>query len=334
MACGDPRGRAARFPPRSVFLFSSLLCSVSLRVLVGARVSKLRIREADLPAFCRWGELLDPRKCSRGSRSRARRGPGCTWRCAPAWCAGGTFLQGASLRLPSCRLVPVVICRQVPLPCPACEETESHRSPPGALQSRGQSGDSGRHHLPQEALSSLQGVSFLAVSIHTWLSNFKLPSDEAETILGRGRGRGRGGWKGRASSVVHGRVRRRNSTARGTSEACGFVTEDIALGRGQDDAGKQRKGRPEPSKWRQVGEWGPEAKVVTEDVAKMFIAKKKKKKCISSQPAILSLIRLTFSACSVRAGNSARSWERDCFCLPSRNAASTWRNAVLSSNVF
>lgn len=48
-----------------------------------------------------------------------------------------------------------------------------------------------------------------------------------------------------------------------------FVTEDIALGQGQDDAEKQRKGRPNPSKWRQVEEWGPEAKLVTEDVAKM-----------------------------------------------------------------
>lgn len=71
--------------------------------------------------------------------------------------------------------------------------------------------------------------------------------------------------------------------------------------------------KAKPCEWRQVEEWGPEAKLVTEDVAKMFIAKKKKK-FISSQPAILSLIRLTFSAHSVLAGNSARSRER--FFLP------------------
>lgn len=113
-----------------------------------------------------------------------------------------------------------------------------------------------------------------------------------------------------------------------------FVTEDIALGQGQDDAEKQRKGRPNPSKWRQVEEWGPEAKLVTEDVAKMFIAKKKKE-FTSSQPAILSLIRLTFTACSVLAGSSARSWERGFFfCPPSRNSESTWRNVILSSKVF
>lgn len=63
-----------------------------------------------------------------------------------------------------------------------------------------------------------------------------------------------------------------------------FVTEDIALGQGQDDAEKQRKGRPNPSEWRQVEEWGPEAKLVTEDVAKMFIAKKKKSLHPASQP--------------------------------------------------
>lgn len=70
MAYGDPQGRAVRFPPRSVFLFSSPVCSVSLCVLVGASVSKHSF--PDLPAFCQWGKLLGPRKCSRGSRSRAR----------------------------------------------------------------------------------------------------------------------------------------------------------------------------------------------------------------------------------------------------------------------
>lgn len=39
--------------------------------------------------------------------------------------------------------------------------------------------------------------------------------------------------------------------------------------------------------WRQVEEWGPEAKLVTEDVAKMFIAKKKK---VYIQPASHSFI--------------------------------------------
>lgn len=83
-----------------------------------------------------------------------------------------------------------------------------------------------------------------------------------------------------------------------------FVTEDIALGQGQDDAEKQRKGRPNPSKWRQVEEWGPEAKLVTEDVAKMFIAKKKKKELTSSQPASHSFINSTHLYCVFRP-----SWE-------------------------
>lgn len=83
-----------------------------------------------------------------------------------------------------------------------------------------------------------------------------------------------------------------------------FVTEDIALGQGQDDAEKQRKGRPNPSEWRQVEEWGPEAKLVTEDVAKMFIAKKKKKKKVYIQPASHSFINSTHLYCVFRP-----SWE-------------------------
>lgn len=83
-----------------------------------------------------------------------------------------------------------------------------------------------------------------------------------------------------------------------------FVTEDIALGQGQDDAEKQRKGRPNPSKWRQVEEWGPEAKLVTEDVAKMFIAKKKKSLHPASQPASHSFINSTHLYCVFRP-----SWE-------------------------